>query len=128
MSQMTTYETIQHTNNAGYFEAYNVVDYWSKDLTVEGYCVHVEVTAYANGSSYVKVPDKIIDGMDYVVIKDCTYSTSSKELKCYYKTYNYVKTVEDQEVSYFDGFPFYRSVYRDIYEKEVNGFFNIKRP
>jgi hypothetical protein len=128
MAQITVYETVQHIKNSGWFEAHDVVDHWSKDITVEGYNVHVDVTTYANGSSNVDFPDKIMDGMDYLAIDDCTYSTSSRKLKCHYETYNYVETIEDKEVSYFDGFPFYRGVYRDIYEKDARGFFNIKRP
>ena len=127
MAQSSTFETIQHNENMGYYDAYNVTENWSKDLTVQGYNVHVGVVAYANGSSNIDIPDKILNGMNYIVIDGCTYSTTSKELKCDYEIYNYKETVTESEPTFFDVM-FFREVSHDVYEKGASGSFSIKRP
>lgn len=127
MAQMTTYETIQDNKNLGYYDAYTRVDSWSKNVVVEGYNIHVEVNSYGDGSTTVEVPDKVMNGMNYITVDGCTYSEESKEVKCHYEIYNYVKTVVEKEATYFD-VVFYRDVYRDVYEKKIGGFLNIKRP
>jgi hypothetical protein len=127
MAKMTSYDVALDAQNFGMLNYSLTTDVWSTTTDVDGFIFNVKVVVFTNGSKDISVPSKVLKGLDYMLIDDCSFDIALKDLKCHYETYSYIKTVVDSEPVYFDVL-FFREVAREIYENSASGFFHVKRP